>query len=434
ALFGTEDGVCYAIDVKTGQPEWMAPTNGSVTAPPIMTSPSTVVFTSSDNSLYAFNPITGRSAWSVKLPTDPTHSPPLYTGREIFVAADEYFFCLTGRSGTTRWQTKLSSPVTTPLAYANGSIYFATQDSKVVAMSDRGKIQWSTDIDYPTSATPLLAGNTLFLPTERGIVYAISASNGQILWSYVVQAAGTEKQPKLDFTDIASAPILVNGALYVLSDDGSLSAFRADATDHAAPLFSKFTPAASSIVGGVRIPYSALVIDEGSGVDPATVSMSVDGTVVPPVGYDPSFNGAHVMTAFNDTQDRVPHLSDGTHQVLITASDWRGNKSSATWSFVVDNKLNPEDTKGYVPSTAPTPPGRGSQRGGRGQQGNQNGNQGGARNPGGGGNNNTPGRNNNGGNNVGGLNGGGVTTPTPTPVPPTPTPVPGGGGPPPPPI
>ncbi|BDI32560.1 hypothetical protein CCAX7_46110 [Capsulimonas corticalis] len=429
-LFGSEDGVCYALDIKTGEVAWSATTNGSVSAPPMMTSPSVVVFASSDNSLYAFNPLTGRNAWSVKLPTDPTHSPPIYSGNEIFVAADEYFFCLTGRTGATRWQTKLGSPVTTPLTYSHSSIFFGTQDNNIISLSDRGKIQWSTDIGYPTSAAPLLAGDTLFVPTQHGIVYALSASSGKILWNYVVQAAGTDKQPKLEFTDIASSPILVNGALYVLSDDGSLSAFRADATDHAPPLFSKFTPAPTTTVGGVRVPYSALIIDEGSGVNPASVSLSVDGSKVPPVEYDPSFNGAHVITHVDDPEDRVPHLADGPHQVILTASDWRGNKATTTWSFTVDNKLNPEDTKGYVPPTT-TPnarQNRGQQNGGAAQPGGATG-----QTPGGGGNNNG-GRATPGGGGV--TNGGGGVAPTPKPKPtPTPTPnPPAGGGPPPPPL
>ena len=127
-----------------------------------------------------------------------------------------------------------------------------------------------------------------------------------------------------------------DGTLYVLSNDGSLSALRADALNVLPPQADDMTPLPGSTVSAAVYP-SATVKDEGSGIDPASVSLLLDGTAVAARRLRPQQEpglGGHVLPG----RGLRPALSDGAHQVVVKATDWRGNAVTQTWGFVMDSK------------------------------------------------------------------------------------------------
>ena len=79
----------------------------------------------------------------------------------------------------------------------------------------------------------------MYIPTNRNILYALSLEDGKILWQYYVEPSSNRPlNPSLPApitTSLTSPVSIANGTLYVLSDDGSLSAFRPDATDTTGP-------------------------------------------------------------------------------------------------------------------------------------------------------------------------------------------------------
>lgn len=345
-FFGSTDRQCYAVSADTGQSVWATPTQGAITASPTL-SGGQVVFASSDNILYSLNAANGKSAWSVHLPSDPSASPPVLSEGNLYVGAGSSLFSLNGR-GTTRWQRDLQSGLVTPPTVGGGNVYVVTQDRKVHALSDRGRPRWTANIDYLTNAAPLLAGNVLLVPTQHGILYGFDAQSGALRWEYVVQAVGTKTQPKYQSTDVTSAPIWAAGTLYVQSDDGTVSAFRADAVDKVAPQIADMSPAPGAVVAGVRIPYGARVYDDGSGIDPASVTFLVDNSPASLVKYMPSYNGVYIDLTKDVQGFSNRPAADGLHQITLQARDWRGNVLTRNWAFTVDNSLDP-------PGTPPAP-------------------------------------------------------------------------------
>jgi outer membrane protein assembly factor BamB len=61
----------------------------------------------------------------------------------------------------------------------------------------------------------MLAGNTLYVGGQGGGVYALDPQTGKMLWSRSVDSA------------VDSAPAVVDGTVFVASDQGSVYAFRA---------------------------------------------------------------------------------------------------------------------------------------------------------------------------------------------------------------
>lgn len=342
--FGGTDRSCYALSTENGQTVWSFATQGPITAAPTLQD-AQVVFASSDNTLYSFNAKTGQKIWSVHLPADPTHTPPIYSNGNFFVGAGTILYSLDGRGNQTGRPLDLGSPLVSPSTIGGGSVYVVTQSNKVYAVTANSKrVRWTANIASPTTAAPLLAGNLLLVPTQNGILYGFDAGTGALKWQYVVQAVGTQTQPKYQATNIASAPLWVGGTLYVLSDDGTLSAFRATGVDKVAPQVLDLTPAPGAVVAGVRIPYGVRLFDDGSGLDPATVHFTIDNAPASLVKYDPSKNGVYInlnkdVQGFSDRP-----AADGLHQASIQAKDWRGNAVTKTWAFVVDNTLDPPGT------------------------------------------------------------------------------------------
>ncbi|MDQ2798237.1 MAG: PQQ-like beta-propeller repeat protein, partial [Armatimonadota bacterium] len=222
--------------------------------------------------------------------------------------------------------------------------------------------------DGMSTAPPLLAGNLLIVATQPGVLSGYDSGSGKLTWRYVMQATATDSQPKYPSAEVYAAPIVADGTLYVVSDDGSLTAFRQDARDHIGPELSEMVPEAGTTVRsegtrGEGLTYGALIVDDGSGIDPASVSLRLDGEVDALALYHAGQNAIY--------NTPVEPLKEGQHVITIKASDWRGNATSQTWSFTVSdqyrgdggsgaeaNPFTPGDNPGVTPNV-PNYPGNG---------------------------------------------------------------------------
>lgn len=342
--FGSADSHLYALRAETGTQVYAFAAGGSITTAPIV-SDGQVIFACSDNLIYCINAATAKLSWTSRLASDPSIAPPVLANGLVFTGAGDTLYALNQRSGTVRWSTRLPSELSDAPTVNGDKVYVATEDRKVYALSTtRGQLRWKATLAYPTGAPALLAGTTLLLPSQQGVVHGFDAQTGALKWQYVVQASGTATQPLYSSTNVNAAPVWADKTLYILSDDGTLSAFRAGAVDTVPPQIAQLSPAPASVVAGVRVPYSASLVDIGTGINPSTVSLSVDSSPVGLAKYDPSRNALYVDLSRDTRGDANRPLPDGTHQILLKAQDWRGNAVSRTWAFTVDNRLNPAIT------------------------------------------------------------------------------------------
>lgn len=101
--------------------------------------------------------------------------------------------------------------------------------------------------------------------------------------------------------------------------------------DTVAPKLTNSTPDPNSTVAAVRPNISIVSEDSGSGVDPVSVSMSVNGADVT--------DQATVTGNFSTYRPQQP-LKTGRNKVTVTASDRAGNSASQTWAFDVQGAGN----------------------------------------------------------------------------------------------
>jgi outer membrane protein assembly factor BamB len=356
--FGSGNSHCYALSVATGQTVWDFPTSGAVTTSPVVTG-GLVVFASADNSVYSINGRTGHKDWSVSFDADPSLVPVVYDGKSLYVTAGDTVYSLDPASGRQRTTIKLPTTVLIPPTVSADTTYIITQSNIIYALGAGGRERWKITADTAPTAPPLLAGNLLLVTTQPGILSGYDTASGKLTWRYTMQATATDSQAKLPAANVFAAPIVADGTLYVVSDDGSLSAFRHDAPDNIGPEISQLFPAASGTVGAEGLTYGAKIVDEGSGINPATVRLEIDGKADPLALFHADDNAV-----FNTP---TTPLTEGDHQITVSAADWRGNTASQSWHFTVGNgipnrgRFNPfgrgyPGAGGQNPEAPPPPP------------------------------------------------------------------------------
>ena len=188
------------------------------------------------------------------------------------MGAGSTLYAFSARSGEPRWSQELPAEVTCWPTVGPGFVAIGTVEGGVYAFTPQGRLRWRKTMHYPVVGVPLLAGDVFLVPGQRGVLYALQAGTGRTLWNYTVPASVTKHEARAGYTQITSSPIFVDGTLYILSNDGSLSALRADALSTLPPKADTLTPTPGSTISKAAYP-SATIKDEGSGIDPASVSL-----------------------------------------------------------------------------------------------------------------------------------------------------------------
>jgi hypothetical protein len=177
-------------------------------------------------------------------------------------------------------------------------------------------------------------------------------------------AEGTLILDPLDFVD--PTPALIDNRMYVVGDDDVLYGLEYNAPDNVPPSISEavveiegeqqmrfayavptddvddFPLRFSDVVtipGTPPLYLSIKVVDQGSGVDPESVEVSMDNQKLPGVTYDAE--QGLLWYIYDRTGRGGAALSNGEHNFVIRASDWRGNQAAVQLSLTIDNSLPP---------------------------------------------------------------------------------------------
>jgi outer membrane protein assembly factor BamB/tetratricopeptide (TPR) repeat protein len=166
--FGSDDHKCRAVDTESSTELWSFETDGPVNSTPSV-SGDTVLFSSEDSLLYAFS--AKRS---------------LAEGEERLI-----------------WKYKTDGSAISSPVVSQGLVYFGSSDGKVYCLDLQGKVAseestgraaskvWEFKTDGPVTSTPAIADQVVYVGSQDGCLYALSATEGKLLWKYKV---GTEPQ------------------------------------------------------------------------------------------------------------------------------------------------------------------------------------------------------------------------------------------------
>ena len=235
----TIDNQTLAFTARTGDTEWnhsgILETAGMIGAVSPAADATVVVAPYSSGEIAAIRIENGRPLWQDNLAAlhrggalsglaDIRGLPVIDRGLVFAVSHSGRAVAIDERTGARVWEAELGG-VNTPWP-AGDFLYLITNDNELVALQrTTGHIRWAKPLDRyddPEDKTstpvvwagPVLAGDRLWLVGSNERLIALSPADGSVV--------STIELPGRSYL----APVVANGTLYVLTDDGTLVAYR----------------------------------------------------------------------------------------------------------------------------------------------------------------------------------------------------------------
>jgi outer membrane protein assembly factor BamB len=269
-LLGTYSGEVVALQQEDGEELWRAKASTEVLAPP-QTNGDVVVAQTIDGRVFAYDAATGARRWSYDHPvptlTLRTTARPLLTDSQLFVGFDNgQLVSFNPENGVIRWDVRVGQPqggsdldrivdVDASPLLADPLVYGAAYQGSVVAVSrGTGRLVWKQDV---STFHDMAHGNgKLYVVMDDSRVVAYVGSTGAVAWEneqmlrrglgapaafgdYLAVIDDQDYMHVLSQEDGSFAQRLkppgngfrsplksVDDVLYVLSDNGKLTAYR----------------------------------------------------------------------------------------------------------------------------------------------------------------------------------------------------------------
>lgn len=231
AYIGTEQGLVYGFNVKTGAVVFQCQTAGksSIETTPFIQE-NRIFFGDWDGVLYVFDINTGNILWQYDTRNDKTYDwvnaiqtdPLVVNGNVYFAGRSCFLYSLNAETGAKNWMFHDSGDMWLlggPTIYEN-LLYMGSSNQHFLQAFDinTGEKQWTTNVDYRIFGYALIDGANLFIGTGNetgeplGSVFAIDRLTGAILNKFT---AGGQ---------VHSSVQILNGLLYFGCADGFLYA------------------------------------------------------------------------------------------------------------------------------------------------------------------------------------------------------------------
>jgi outer membrane protein assembly factor BamB len=193
-----------------------------------------VVAAYSSGELFALRVENGRAVWSDNLAStraanavaglaDIRGRPVIDRGRVFAISHSGRMTAIDLRRGDRVWEQEIASSHS-PWVVGDYVFVLANDNELLCLTRDAGKVRWTRQLrryedekaksDPIIWAGPVLGGNRLIVLSSLGEAVSLSPSNGEVLGSQEMSSGGF------------FGPVVANNALYLLTDDANLSAYR----------------------------------------------------------------------------------------------------------------------------------------------------------------------------------------------------------------
>lgn len=271
---GTRNGEVVALDQSSGEEQWRARVSSEVLAPP-QANNRLLIVQSVDGAVTALDRTTGEEQW-VYNSSEPaltlrgTGTPQVIDQVTFAGFANGRLVTLDNRSGQALWDMRVAVPQGRseverlvdldgqPLLTRDGRLYVTSYNGRLLALeATSGEVLWERESSSYLS--PMLVGDTLYTVNEASHVLALDALSGRVIWEsdalegrwltsptfvdgrivvgdyegyiHLLDARSGDLVGRRNVGDGISLEPIGNGQrLYVMTNDGELSAFDVSAT------------------------------------------------------------------------------------------------------------------------------------------------------------------------------------------------------------
>jgi outer membrane protein assembly factor BamB len=189
-------GLLRAFDAQTGAPRWvfrggagMGVPGGITTTPAV--SNEMVLFGSGEGLFYAVELATGRTVWEFKTGGRILSSPTVSGDTVYFGSADSAAYALDVASGNVLWRCEAGARVFAPLAFDSTTIYLADEEGRVHALGLGGEPLWREVLRGVRAVSVAVSRGVLLVSdASEGTLAALGLSTRAPLWTLRVAGRG----------------------------------------------------------------------------------------------------------------------------------------------------------------------------------------------------------------------------------------------------
>jgi len=165
---------------------------------------------------------TGAERWSKNRTEKVTWSSPIIAsvgnGAQLVLMGNPAITGYNPNNGEQLWRVEcLSGEVGASACSSNGVIFGASEYAKLVAINGAdGSVLWESNEYLPEVSSPVATKDNLYLATSYGVVASFDTQTGEL-----------RKEHELN-TEFYSSPVIVEGKIYLFSNDGKMHIFSAN--------------------------------------------------------------------------------------------------------------------------------------------------------------------------------------------------------------
>ncbi|HVB72399.1 MAG TPA: PQQ-binding-like beta-propeller repeat protein [Ktedonobacteraceae bacterium] len=235
--FGTNNGSVYAVRIIDGKVLWHVGRTGGFDAVPLDISPlidNGMVFIEGkqgpggqNEALFAMRASDGKLLWSRSQGVAPgpmVVQAQISSGVIFTVDSPGGLTALRESDGSVLWQ-HTGDQVYSPFTVADGQVQINSGDSVLALGASDGTLLWKRAINFHSTLssadTPEFVDNGIvYVATTNGTVQALDASNGKLLWQYIIQELAVPTDPVYFAQAQFSNAITYQQAIRLITDLG----------------------------------------------------------------------------------------------------------------------------------------------------------------------------------------------------------------------
>ena len=206
---------------------WKFTTDGAVISSP-SEADERVYFGSNDKNIYCLNARTGDFIWSFATGAR-IKSSPAVVDRRVYVGPDDgYIYCLDAHNGSLIWSQdaggyiQVNFAAATALrsspAIAEGRVYVGSLDTDVYCLdTDDGVVEWTFNTEGYITSSPAVVDGAVYVISQEpnsGALYKLDAISGGLIWKKELPY----QEIYMGGTDMHASPTVADGMVFVASN------------------------------------------------------------------------------------------------------------------------------------------------------------------------------------------------------------------------